>query len=451
MSYKVCPICGTPAFPNATLCSTCGTTLTDVDLVKRDDKPAPPPTAYDRRYGEADLLEGELRHQGQVYLIGVGLVVLLLICGVGLFFGGAQFLSGSQGTPTPANSPFPTRESTGGAVALETATPRPSLNLPTVTPAPPTATFTPTPGPCERQVQSGDDIISLAYSCGHRSQDVLPLILEMNDLSAPEQLQAGQMLLIPWPTPTEEIIEVDPTSAAMLDLDGRSDSGSLATVDAFFAAQNSTGLPVSYSGFATPTLLPGVTWHIVQPNESMIAIAYQYGTNAETLSQLNPEIPFSQCDFQYDTGGERCMVFLQVGQQIRVPAPLPTATLSPTLSGSETPTFTPTPTFNAPSALSPGNRAIFRRNDMVTLRWVASGTLNPGEAYRVTVENLTTMTVHTADTSELFYIIPGDWQGRDSRRHQYRWTVSIIRLDDPENLTFTTEARLFTWEGRGES
>jgi hypothetical protein len=166
---------------------------------------------------------------------------------------------------------------------------------------------------------------------------------------------------------------------------------------------------------------------------------------------LNPQIPFSQCDFQYDSGGGRCTVLLQVGQQIRVPVPLPTATLSPTLSGSETPTFTPTPTYNAPSALSPGNRAMFGRDDLVTLRWVASGSLSAGEAYRITVENITTGSVYTADTSELFYIIPGDWQGRDARRHQYRWTVSVIRLDEPDNPTFTTEARLFTWEGRGES
>jgi hypothetical protein len=300
-------------------------------------------------------------------------------------------------------------------------------------------------------VNVGDDIISLAYSCGHRSQDVLPLILEMNDLAAPEQLQAGQTLLIPWPTPAEATIEVDATSAAMLDVNGRSESSNQATLDAFFAIQDSTGEVMAYSGFATPTLLPGVTWHTVQANESMIGIAYQYGTNAETLSQLNPEVPFSQCDFQYDTGGERCLVMLQIGQQIRVPAPLPPPTLSPTLSGSETATFTPTPSYNAPSALSPGNRTVFRRDDLVTLRWVASGSLSAGEAYRITVENLTASIFHTADTSELFYIIPGDWQGRDARRHQYRWSVSIIRLDEPENLTFTTEARLFTWEGRGES
>jgi hypothetical protein len=287
-------------------------------------------------------------------------------------------------------------------------------------------------------VNYGDDIISLAYSCGHRSQDVLPLILELNDLDAPEQLQAGQTLLIPWPTPTEATIEVDATSAAMLDIDGQAESSNQATLDAFFAIQDSTGEVMAYSGFATPTLLPGVTWHTVQANEN-------------TLSQLNPEVPFSQCDFQYDTGGERCLVMLQIGQQIRVPAPLPPPTLSPTLSGSETATFTPTPTYNAPSALSPGNRTLFRRDDLITLRWVSSGSLNVGEAYHITVENLTTSTVHSADTSELFYIIPGDWQGRDARRHQFRWTVSIIRLNEPENLTYTTEARLFTWEGRGES
>jgi hypothetical protein len=300
----------------------------------------------------------------------------------------------------------------------------------------------------------GDDLISLAYSCGHRSQAVIPLILEMNDLIAPEQLQAGQTLLIPWPTTTNDTApdegDISPEDSA--EADAQASSSDVALADN--ALTDDAGLDVPQGAptpFPTATLLPGVTWHVVQPDESMIGIAYQYGTNAETLSQLNPEIAFSQCDFQYDTGGDRCMVMLQIGQQIRVPAPLPTATLSPTLSGSETATFTPTATYNAPSALSPGNRATFGRDDLVTLRWVASGLLSVGEAYRVTVENLTTDRAYSADTTELFYIIPGDWQGRDARRHQYRWTVSVIRHAEPDSPTFITEARLFTWEGRGES
>ncbi|MFN8565867.1 MAG: hypothetical protein U0703_30475, partial [Anaerolineae bacterium] len=56
--YKICPICGTHAHKNATLCSTCGTSLTDVPVVSESAKPANGrKPRYDRRYGETDLLE----------------------------------------------------------------------------------------------------------------------------------------------------------------------------------------------------------------------------------------------------------------------------------------------------------------------------------------------------------------------------------------------------------
>src|SRR5690606_25896060 len=53
----------------------------------------------------------------------------------------------------------------------------------------------------------------------------------------------------------------------------------------------------------TPTLQPGIAFHTVQSNENIIVIGTQYGANVEILSQLNPEIAFSQCDFGLDFGG----------------------------------------------------------------------------------------------------------------------------------------------------
>lgn len=452
MSYKVCPICGTPAHPNATLCTTCGTTLTNVATVKSDAKPTQS-QRYDRRYGEADLLEGEVGSRGRLYLFSVMLVIALLVCGAAVLYAATRILATANSVPTPTVTVMSrSADGTEQPILVVTNTTRATMALSTVTPAPPTATATPTEGPCTRQVQAGDDLLSLVFACGHRSQDVIPLVLEMNDLSAPEQLQAGQTLLIPWPTPTGEAeaptVEGSADSTEGVDA---GQSGSQQVAGSADGADAVNPVPGTRTPIPSATLLPGVAWHVVQANESMAAIAYTYHTNAETLSQLNPEISFSLCDYKYDSGGDSCTVLLQVGQQVRVPAPTPTATLSPTLSGSETPTFTPTATYNAPSALSPGSRARFGRDDLITLRWVASGLLNAGEAYRVTVEDLTTNTVYTADTSDLFYIVPTGWQGQDGGRHEYRWSVSVIRLDDPENPTFTTEARLFSWDGRGDS
>jgi len=456
-AYKLCPICGTPSHRNASICSTCGTTLNDVPVINVRDQAAAELPNYDRRYGETDLLEGDLRRRGPSIAFGVLIALGLLVCGGLIVALASQVLGGAGPSVEPtsaAPTAVPTRDNSGAApAALATNTQPAAPALATVTPAPPSATPTPTQGPCMHQVQSGEDLISIAVNCGHRDMDVIPLILEINGLSAPEMIQAGQVLEIPWPTPT-----LDPNAGSASESDAASSNPEGAADAQIGSAETNVSLSAAAaptdSGptpMPTETMLPGVMWHTVLPNENMVAIAYQYNTNAEVLSQLNPEITFSQCDYSLDTGGPRCVVLLQQGQRMRVPAPTPTPTLSPTPSGSETPTPSPTPTFNAPSVLSPSNRTLFQRDDIITLRWVASGTLSGRDVYRVRIEDLTAGTIYTDDTAQLSYIVPQRWQGLDSRRHEYRWSVSVVNLDQPDQPYFTTEARLFTWEGRGVS
>jgi hypothetical protein len=200
---------------------------------------------------------------------------------------------------------------------------------------------------------------------------------------------------------------------------------------------------------ATATLPASVQWHTVVRDENVITIGVQYGANVRILSELNPEVAFSQCDFGLQFGGPNCTVLLYEGQQIRVPAPTATPFLSPTPNGSETPTPTATATFNAPGAISPGDRAFFSSGELVTLRWTASGTLAADEAYLVRVENLTTDETFTATTTELSWVVPDDWHRRDAARQDFRWTVSLVTLGQPDNPRYTTEPRQFTWLGRG--
>lgn len=448
-SFKLCPICGTPSHRNATLCSTCGTSLADVEVVK-DEAPVRRGTPqYSYQYGETDLFEGALRRRGQVYVFSGLLVVALILCaGIGFFVGSG--LLTRQPTPTPESATAVPIFGSQPELAV-TNTPRPTIILATVTPAPPTPTPTPTQGPCTVRVEPGSDLISMAWSCGHRSLDVIPLILEMNDLDAPEQVQAGQEILIPWPTDAAnpESAPADGSGSDDVTEETGAENAAAGFADdssavSILSAPTSSGPTVA----PTETLLPGVMWHEVRPNQSMSEIVFTYNTSAETLSQLNPEISFSQCDFGSVTGGDTCIVMLYAGQRIRVPAPTPTPTLSPTLSGSETPTPTLTPTFNAPTLLSPADRVLFLRNDLITLRWVATGTLDADEVYRVRVEDLTANLEYAGETTELYFTIPVEWQGQDNRRHDYRWSVSVIRRSSPDQPIYTTDARLFTWEGR---
>lgn len=445
MAYKLCPICSTPAHRTATQCSTCGASLAKVETIDGGQGDTNPrrPVNYDNRLGEADLSENQLTWRGGTYILAAIAGLLLLLCGgitlaVGVMV--VQTLTGGSAAPSPV--------AIADEVISQTATPtRAPLVLATVTPAPPTAIPTatdtpePTPGPCMQQVQAGDTLIGIVARCGHRSYDVLNIVLEINDLDAPERIQIGQMLEIPWPTPTPDP-DAAPVEEAPADGAGETSEDSFAVVDiASIQIRDPFFVP-------TATLQPGVMWHTVRPNENIIVIAFNYGANLRILSELNPEVTFSQCDFSLASGGPNCVVALREGQQVRVPEPTPLPTLSPTPSGSETPTPTATATFNAPSAVSPGNRALFRRDELVTLRWVASGTLGSGQVYRVNVEDLTAGMQYRADTTDLSFILPRDWQGRDTRRHDYAWTVSVIDQNRPDNPYFTTETRLFTWEAQ---
>jgi hypothetical protein len=431
------------------LCSTCGTSLADVPVVAETAKASAPAKnpRYDVRYGETDLLEGGRRSRSEVYLFGGIITLAALACVGALVVLALRWLSPEAASPTATLTPAASQP----AVALVTNTPMPSPVIATITPPPPTETNTPTPGPCTHVVKSGEDLISIAIACGHRSMDVMPLILQMNGLTSAGMIHVGQEIVVPWPTAT-----LDPNAAPAPTSDSAAAAAQM--VDSSGAPATSAiipGMEIASAGTLPPptlkpsaTLLPGVMWHVVQPNENIMSIAFSNNTNVEVLSQLNPEITFSQCDFGNPAGGPECSVVIQQGQRIRVPAPTPTPTLSPTFSGSETPTPSLTPTFNAPSALAPADRALFRRDELITLRWVASGTLDADETYRVRIEDLTAGTANTSDTTDLSFILPAEWQGRDGQRHDYRWQVSVIQLSNPDQPLYTTEPRTFTWEGR---
>jgi hypothetical protein len=334
-----------------------------------------------------------------------------------------------------------------------TKTPRPTLSLPTVTTGPPTPwptetvppTETPLPTatnePCYQKVLPGDGLYVIVSRCGHLHIDVFDLVIDINDLRDANSIIEGQILEIPWPTdtptPTTEQEESDTSSGSMMD-----DEEAVVVADSAFSDDFDPLFVPS------PTMQPGIMFHTVRLGEDMITIGLQYGATAEILSQLNPEIEFSQCDFGQNFGGPRCTVLLGEGQQIRVPAPTATPTLQPTASGSETPTPTATATFNAPNAQSPSNREFFRREELITLRWVPSGTLGEGQTYRVRVEDATGAIVYIGDTLEAFFVIPEEWRGDREVRHEYSWSVAVINVTSPDVPIFITETLIFTWEGR---
>lgn len=428
-TYKVCPICEARNHHNAALCATCGTTIADVAPRQDSDEVDARSEVYDYRYGETDLAESSLAFRGRVGSV-VLVVLVLVIAGIVAAMALAPRLGDADAAiARPADTVQPTRQAG-----------------PSITPGTPTATFTasppptaiptlaPTRAPCVRKVTQGDSLISIISRCGHSSLIILPTVMALNRITDETQIQIGQEIIVPHPSPT-----VDPANA-----DASSDSAS--------AAKDEGQLErLAFDPFAptlTPTLLPGLMWHVVQSDEDMIYIAAVYDSNVKELSDLNPEIDFLLCDFGEIFGGPECTIQLSVDQHVRVPAP--TATVTPIAIGSKTATPRPTATFNAPIAQSPANEAYFSPFEQVTLRWVATGRLEADEVYRIDFSNMDSGERFQADTRELFLIVPAEWQSQDAESHRYSWQVRVLNTVN-NTSAYMTGLRTFVWQGTGQA
>lgn len=458
-----CPICGAVQPLSARKCSICGAVLpgqmTPVIPQPPVEKTRKKRSPYEAALGDDDLFAGDLSgRMWRLILMGCVLLALLLGLGGGVVLsqmllddesGGQDLRADKTGRPTA----LPTATPRGGVVVSPTLTYTPTqavtLSFATVTPIPATATETPLPTPCYQTAKQGDTISDLAYRCGHLSMDVVPLILEANDMESPQELQVGQTLEIPWPTVTPGGEPTQPAAAGG-GTGGGAETFETITPEVLYNEFGTPDMMAKYEN-AAATLRPGMAWYTVKTGDTVLSIAWEYGTTLEVLSQINPEVPFLNCEFGSANGGPNCVVMLSEGQQIRVPVPLPTPTLSPTPAGSLTPTPTATPTFNAPYILGPDDQAHFPTDQIVTLRWGGTGTLSASERYIVRVRDLEAHTDYVVLIQDTTYLLPGGWQPSDGRQHTFEWTISVAQVDAQNAILsedHQSDPRSFTWDSR---
>jgi LysM repeat protein len=274
--------------------------------------------------------------------------------------------------PTPSPVPAtPTMTATATPFPTETV---PATNTPTVTttPAP-----TETPAPERLHIlTSGQTLIGLSviYNVSPDS------IAATNDFNVDTPIQAGQSLIIPWPTPTP------PLEPVAIDINGE-------------------------SVIADPT---GCPRHQIQEGESMASISNLYGLNLDLLLRVNR----MTMDIVVQPGQTVCIPEIKVGVE-----------LPPTPGPSPTPAPTQFPA--GPQLLYPVEGAAIAVPDgPVLLQWTAVKDLRDDEWYMVEVADLDVLDVppHRGFTRDNAYHLPGDWRPDVPETHTFQWRVSIAQV-----------------------
>ncbi len=357
-----CPACGSRVADQATTCLMCGAPLVEEVPPLEEAPPARP---------------------WRTLLLG-GIVLLLLA--------GGGFLWSQQNRPAPV----PTATPTPLATPTVTRTPTPSLT-PTNSPTP---TFTPTPLPPKTyQVQEGDTLASIAVQFGTTVEVLLAYNPHIQD---PNQLQVGQWIAIPAPTPT---------------------LGPTATVG---------------PGTPSPTP-PDFVTYVVQRGDTLISIAQKFGTTPDLIQKANR--------IQDPTK-------IQAGQALVIPLVTPGPSPTPTIPPNATPT--PQPTYSAPAPLSPPDGAVIQGTDPpVVLQWAAVTTLDDDEWYVVHLtlaDDLSQVWRYPSRTSTLR--LPEElYPVAEVPEKRYFWSVTVMRqvgLDEDgmpryEAVSRSSPSRAFTW------
>ncbi|NOY99223.1 MAG: LysM peptidoglycan-binding domain-containing protein [Chloroflexi bacterium] len=365
---KICPTCGTRLSEKADKCLVCGSELS--------------PTASAPKSAQRAIQGSRMPEITLSLPAALGFLALFLIVGAGAVFLALR-TTGRVVEPTPV----PT------ATITVTVTPTPTETL-TPTPVP---TATPQP-PFDYTVAQGDTCGGIALTFGISVQSIIIL----NNLPAScNNLYVGQVLKIPYPTPT-----VTPQATATLE-----------AADATRAACDT----VNYT---------------VQENDTLSSIAANYAVPQEAVKAFN--------GLSTDTVFLGMRLVIPLCERAATPGPSPTPTIPPP--------------YPAPNLLLPADGASFTlAHDTVTLQWASIGTLRDNEVYQVTVEDVTEgegrkITEYVTDTK---FIVPVSFRPKDSLPHVMRWGVTTVRQagtdEQGEPIWASAGApslqRVFSWTG----
>jgi LysM repeat protein len=232
----------------------------------------------------------------------------------------------------------------------------------------------------------------------------VPAIVSLNSLNSNcTDLQIGQKILVPRPTPTSP-----PPPTATLE-------------------------PAAATRAACQTVV-----YTVQANDTLSTIAINYGVSMTAIKEWNG---LSTDNVFTDT-----KLIIPLCMRAATPGPSPTPTIPPP--------------YAAPNLLLPADGDTFTlAADTVTLQWASVGVLRENERYQVTIEDATGGTGRklTQPVTDTKFVVPVTFRPQDNRSHIMRWWVVAVRqtgTDDQGNPIWSTAGaisavRVFGWSGAG--
>lgn len=330
------------------------------------------------------------------------LIALLLLSGCNFvrLDAGPAATAPVTGVVAPEASPLPeVTDTPAPAIAVEIATVTPSPALEAAAPVQ-------TPGPWRHTVREGETLGFIIQKFGYRDYAVIDEIVQMNEnVPNPNLLPGeGSVILVPRPTATAMPADFTPLPVPP------------ALAERIVPTSPDTGLNYDTE----------IAEHEVVAGQTVIDIVIQHDTTLEIVSILNPDISFARCDFGLRSGGPECNPLLNVGQIVRVPAPTLTPTMSPTFSGRET--ATPTPTWMAPRVVSPAQDSVLPPT-AIRLQWLSVGLLPTGDVYLVQISDESGV-VHNAVTRDTSLLLPESMAPAGGSPRDLTWTVSVARADE---------------------
>jgi hypothetical protein len=259
---------------------------------------------------------------------------------------------------------------------------------------------------------------------GYTDFGVIPEVMRLNNMASPDALIAGNTILIPRQTATPVPAGLELTQSADATLGFASTAGARLPMNTNIACYN------------------------VQEGDTIVGIALDYNTTLEIISQLNPNLGWYGCNFSNYSGGPDCKPSIKPGDCIKVPAPTATPTLSPTPSGSETATLTPT--YPAPMVVFPPEGGIAPASP-IRLQWVSVGVLGEHEFYLVQLTDTTNGAQFNQVTQNTFMDLPASLIPLDGKTHNITWSVNVAVPNEQgvyRVVSGGAPQRTFQWQSR---